>query len=137
MAESVAAGTNTAIRAFATFLPNASNAPSLTSHMATWGNLPSVAPSLARTGVGTYTLAWPPTVNDEIGSGPGFTSPHTLNFLAAWANAASSAAFWHPQVVLTAANIATIYLYGISAGTPTILDPTPSGGLPQFTVFVV
>jgi hypothetical protein len=131
MAEDVAAMTQMCPRAAAQFVCASSNAPSLLSHQAGWGNLPQVAPSVARTGVGTYTVAWPPTVNDEITSGPGFTSPHALGLIFGWANAVASAAFWHPQVVMTAANVATIYLYN---STLALADPA-SG--PAFTVFVV
>lgn len=46
---------------------NASNAPSIVSHDAVWGNATLLAPTVARTSAGVFTLTWPATVLDPLG----------------------------------------------------------------------
>jgi hypothetical protein len=57
--------TRTLTRAFATF--SASTTPALVSHDAVWGTGPGVAPVIAHTGTGVFTITWPATVTDALG----------------------------------------------------------------------
>jgi len=103
----VAMMTHTVIRAWARFTTAASTgALVLVAHDALWGNLPGVAPTLARSSAGTFTLTYPTSVNDEI------TPPnaHTLAFRGGTANVRSAAAAYIASLIPTSANVATVYL---------------------------
>lgn len=73
-------------------------------HGAVWGNSSGVKPTMARSTTGTYTCTWSATQNDLL------NASHTLALFTGWANAESSGTAYNVQVVLTAANVATIYV---------------------------
>ncbi len=64
---SAAAATHTTPRAWARFTAAASTgAMVLVAHDAVWGT--SVPPTLARTSAGIFTVTWPATITDELGT---------------------------------------------------------------------
>lgn len=76
----------------------------LVAHDAMWGNALAVAPALARTSAGIFTLTYPATVDDELGD------EHTVNFRDAWANHRLTSAALFLNVVRTSANVLTLYV---------------------------
>lgn len=78
---STAAMTHTSARCWARFTsdPTTPAFPSTNPHDSHWGSTLAVRPTLARTGVGVYTLTWPSTVTDELGE------THSVNLR--WAKA--------------------------------------------------
>jgi hypothetical protein len=110
---------NTAIRAWCKWTTNGTGVPALVSHWALWGTGVGVAPVPAYSGtVGVFTITWPVTVTDYItnAGSPGYNGAITLNLLGGWANAqGGTSAFYFRDVVITAANVATVYI-GTSAG---------------------
>lgn len=110
----VAMMTHTAIRSWATFTTAATTgALVLNAHDALWGNSLGVAPSLARTVAGTFTMTYPASVNDELGVA------HTVNFRMGLGQARSATAGYDIQVIPTSANVLTIY---VRDNTNTLVD---------------
>ena len=101
----VAMMSNTAIRGWVRFTSAASTvAMLLVAHNAVWGNGASVVPTLARTGVGIFTVTFPTTVLDPLGVS------HTVNIRAAWMNSRGGSSFFQGECIPTSANVATIYI---------------------------
>jgi hypothetical protein len=72
-----------AVRAWVRFTPAGTGTPTLASHMAMWGTGAGVAPTIARTSTGIYTVTWPSLVADQVPAGAaGYFGNHTLNLLA-------------------------------------------------------
>jgi len=104
----VAMMTHTASRSWAKFVAAATTgAMVLSAHDAVWGNAPGLAPTLARTGTGVFTITWPASVNDELGV------THATSLRAASAVARGSVAY-HAQTSITAANVVTVYVFDMS-----------------------
>lgn len=96
----VAMMTHTAPRSWARVTTGANTgAMVLVSNDAMWGN--SVPPTKAFVSLGTFTLTYPTSVNDELGVA------HTLNLRWATINHRSAAAFFLVQAAVTAANVIT------------------------------
>lgn len=94
-------------RAWRRFVTNNTSTPTdpgANVHGAVWGNSSGVKPTVARTTTGTYTVTWTSTQNDLL------NSSHTLALFAGWANAESASVAYIVHVVLTAANVATVYV---------------------------
>lgn len=110
----VAAMTHSALRAWTRMTLSAS-APALVAWDATWkGNVTNVAPTLARSGVGTNTITYAATVFDEIPNGsPGYTAAgFLLNLRAAFGTDRTGAsALWHVRALVTSANVITVYTW--------------------------
>jgi len=66
ISSNVAGMTQTAWRAIVRVQMNGAAAPTLLQHWAVWGNGPSVAPTLVRSGVGALQVIWPSTVVDAL-----------------------------------------------------------------------
>jgi hypothetical protein len=102
----VAMMTHTAIKAWARFTAsNATGTMVLVAHDAQWGNGSGVTPTLARSGVGVFTVTFPATVSDEL------DETHTLNFRAAWGTSRGGATKYFIDVVPTAANVLTARVF--------------------------
>jgi hypothetical protein len=112
----IAGATHTVPRAWVRMTLNGTATPILVAHDAIWGNTISVAPVLARTGVGVETITWPANDQDEIPIGfPGYTGPLPLNLRAGWGNARGATLFF-VTVTPTAANVFTVRIWN-SSGT--------------------
>lgn len=114
MAANVAGMTQTAWRAWCAFVGKASSPPddpSSNVHGAVWGNGLSVKPTVARTGTGVYTVTWPTTVTDELGTS------HTVNLRRACWNIEGTTPF-EVTVTLTSVNVATIRTFTVGTSTP-------------------
>jgi hypothetical protein len=91
-------------------------APTLTDHDAVWGNTAGVAPTLARTGTGVYTVTWAATYNDLQAT----PESHAVNFRAALpAPKSASARFLHYD--LTSSRVVTVKSFD-AAGSPADVD---------------
>jgi hypothetical protein len=84
----------------------------LVAHQSLWGNAVGVAPTLARTSAGLYTITWPTTVTDQLGT------VHTLNFRGSWTNVRDLSATWNDNSNITSANVCTVQMRN-QAGTAT------------------
>lgn len=73
----------------------------LVKHDAMWGNALAFAPTVARASLGTFTVTYPASVNDEL------AVAHTTNLRWAMANHRSAAAALFVQAVPTSANVIT------------------------------
>lgn len=73
----------------------------LVKHDAMWGNSLGVAPTIARVSLGTFTITYPASVNDEL------SVAHTVNLRWASANHRSATAALFVQAVPTSANVIT------------------------------
>lgn len=109
-AANVAGMTQTACRAWCTFLGHASapTDPASNVHGAVWGDDVSVKPTVARTGTGVFTVTWPSTVTDEL------AEVHTVNLRRCWANVEGATAYFVTTTV-TAANVVTLRVFNSSA----------------------
>lgn len=97
----VAGMTHTAFRAFVRFTAATTTGALIrVAHDATWGNSSLVAPTLARSSTGTFTITYATTQTDEL------NESHTLNLRAAIANAreATHLVYCAP----TSANVVTV-----------------------------
>jgi hypothetical protein len=117
----VAAMTRTAVRAWARFTPAGSSTPVLVNHWALWGTGSPVAPVVARTTTGIFTVTWPVQVQDDITTigADGYVGPQTLNLLAAHGNT-EGATFFAVQASASA-NVATVWTFGTGN---TLADPS-------------
>jgi hypothetical protein len=103
----VAMISHTAPRSWARVTTGATTAATaLVAHDAMWGNSLGVAPVQARASLGTFTLTYPTSVNDELAA-PYGPNAHTVNFRWATANHQSLTAFFLVQAKRTAANVIT------------------------------
>jgi len=99
----VAMLTLTGIRAWARITTAASTgAMVLVGHYAMWGTGAPVAPTIARTSTGIFTITWPSSVQDQA------LVSHTPSFLAGWSNCSSVANIVHG--VSVSGNVATLSL---------------------------
>lgn len=106
---SVAAMTHTGYRAWARFTAAATTgAMILVAHDAAWGNAGGVAPALARSGTGVFTLTWSTTQTDEL------NVSHTVNFRAADGQARGATAY-HVQAGPSSPNVVTVTIYSTAA----------------------
>lgn len=102
----VAGMSHTAIRAWCRFTTAATTGGMvLVSHDAVWGNGSSVAPVLARSSAGVFTVTWPTTVTDELGVS------HAVSFRCSLRPNVSSSTCYHANAVRTSANILTVYTF--------------------------
>ncbi len=102
----VAMMTHTAIRAWARFTSAATTgAMILVAHDAQWGNAALVAPALARTSDGLFTLTYPASVDDEL------AEAHTTNFRGAWGVSRGGATLYFIHVHPTSANVLTVRIF--------------------------
>lgn len=105
----VAMMTHVSVRAFVRFTGAATTgALVLQYHDAQWGSTPAVAPTLARTSAGVYTITFPATVSDEL------NGSHTLALRGAWANLRQFYGF--ARIADVSANLVTVNTYGIVSG---------------------
>lgn len=101
----VAMMTHTAPRAWARFTAAATTgAMVLVAHDAHWGNTAPVAPVLARSSAGIFTLTFPTSVNDEL------AVAHTTNFRGAWGTSRGGATKYTIDVIPSSANVLTAYV---------------------------
>ena len=127
MLANVAMILNTAVRAWVRFQPQGTGTPNLISHWAMWGTGAGVAPVIARTTTGTYTVTWPAVVQDQVPQGYlGYVGNHTTNLLASSGQTEGSTFF----VVQGSAN-ANVGTYYIFNGSNALDDPNGP------TIFVV
>jgi len=105
----VAMMTQTSIRAVASFVGTASSPPTAPTsgyvHVAQWGSALLVKPTFARTATGVFTITWPTTVTDELGT------VHTLNFQYALQPSVSGTTAFIATATLTAANVLTVRVF--------------------------
>lgn len=103
----VAGMTQTIQRAICRLVTNNTSAPTdpgSNVHFAVWGNAVGVKPTVARTGVGTFTITWPTTVTDAL------SVVHTLALFTGWANV-EGGTYTQAEVTITSANVATLRTY--------------------------
>jgi hypothetical protein len=130
--------THTATRAWARFVPAGSSAPSFATTNArdeVWNNGNNVAPTLARSSTGIYTLTYPATVFDEIPSTlPGATpAGFAVNLRAALCNVEpGSTTNYDARAIITAANVITVQIYTV--GSSTLHDPNDGTTIGVFAV---
>ncbi len=100
--------TRTATRAWARFTGDAATPVLIAQpngHNAMWGSSGGVAPTLARTALGIYTITWPTSVTDQLGVA------HTLNLSpAAWCQVEGTTAYF-TNVIKTAANVLEAHIF--------------------------
>ena len=115
----VAMMSHTAPRSWAKFTTAATTgALVLNAHDAMWGSSLGVAPALARSSTGVFTLTYPTTVNDEL-QPPYGPNAHTVNFRWGTASDRSATAGYDIKAVPTAANVLTVY---VRDSTNTLVD---------------
>lgn len=96
---------------------NASNAPTIVSHDAVWGNATLLAPTVARTSAGVFTLTWPASIIDHLGE------TRSVSFRWGDSNVSDSTAKHSVQVKRTSANVATVYTYDAAGAAADISVP--------------
>lgn len=121
----VAAMTHTAARSWARMtVHSAGGTPTLVANDEVWNNGNNAAPTTARSGAGVFTLTYPTTVVDEIpATSPGYIGPQAVNFRAGRGSNRGGTTWYQVEVVPTAANVLTVYLWKFSGGVPTLGDP--------------
>lgn len=134
-AANVAMMTRTATRGFRSFLGTTGGATGISDpasgfvHDALWGNSSLVKPTATRIATGTYDVAWPSSVQDEL-----FAS-HTLSLSRAFGNVESSDGTYRvASAKMTGANKVRIYCYEAFNGGQVSLSDLPNEII---TVFVV
>lgn len=125
MKGSLAGLTNIAARAFRRFYAaNPPTEPVSNAHGSVWGSSPSYSPTLARTGVGVFTITWPVTVENLLKQS-GATSEwggEDVSVSLRWAHGfAEGSTFYHVQCAVTSANVVTVRVFN-DAGAA--VDPT-------------
>lgn len=113
-AADTAAMTRTCVRAWCTFTGHATT-PVLVSHDAVWGT--SVAPVVAHTGAGTYTVTWPATVTDSLGE------TYSVNIRCPLKPDVGGSTLAFAQCTATSANVVTVYTFN-AAGAANDLAAT-------------
>lgn len=109
----------TGARAIARFLGVASGTPGDPAsgfvHTAVWGELPAVKPEPARSSAGIYTLTWPATIEDALGT----TRTVNLQLATAWVELTGATRYTaHARV--TSANVVEVRVFDDSG----LADPT-------------
>lgn len=92
-------------------------APSVADHDAVWGNGAGLAPAVARTGSGVYTVTWLTSYDDLQFQ----AEEHAITLRAASPSVSHSGAFRHAQWTLTSAVVVTVNVYD-AAGAPADCD---------------
>jgi len=92
----------------------AGGTPTLTLHSAQWGAIPAVAPVVARTSAGVYTLTWATTYLDQLG----VSRPVALQYLDA-PHVRFAATALAARAAITAANVITLYTLAADLVTAT------------------
>lgn len=105
IAADVVAATWTITRAFAAFVAGAS--PALSSHDAVWGTGAGVAPVVAKTATGVFTVTWPATVNDVLGVS------QSVNLRRAWPSLEGTTPGFATATV-TSPNVVTVRTFNSS-----------------------
>ncbi len=119
---SVAGMTHTALRCWCRFTAAATTgALVLQTHDAAWGSSLAVAPTLARTGTGTFTVTWPATFTNELGD------TQSVALRAVVVATMEGAIAFQVQAERTAANVVTVHVF---SGSGTADDA------PGFTLIV-
>jgi hypothetical protein len=85
----------------------------LNSWYATWGNATEVAPTLARTGTGVFTITFPTVVSDEYNLANGLANNHTVSLHLGLGTINSSSTFGFCNVAALN-NVLTVYLANTS-----------------------
>jgi|GEM_PF-2208077 len=91
--------------------------PTLEDHAAVWGDTPAVAPVVARTSAGIFTLTWPTSV-DDLQATP---EAHSVNIRAVVGHSIDGASALVPRWTITSANVLTVTIHNLSAAAT---DPT-------------
>lgn len=78
-------------------------------HEAVWGNTLGVLPTVYHDGVGEWTVTWPATVDDPLGTS------HDVSLRFGWGTY-NAATFGQVQVKITSPNVMKVYLFN-AAGT--------------------
>ena len=120
MLANVAMILNVAPRAWVRFKPAGSGTPTLVAHWAMWGTGAGVAPVIARTAQGTYTVTWPAVVQDQVPQGYlGYVGNHTVNFLGTVGMCGADT--FHAIQGHISANVGTYFIFDNSL---TLKDPS-------------
>jgi hypothetical protein len=84
-----------------------------------------VAPVVARSTTGVYTLTWAATQQDEITNtaAPGYTGPLPINFRCGFGNSEGAATFYDVKCKATAPNVITCWIWS-GGSPPALVDPT-------------
>jgi hypothetical protein len=131
MVADVSGMTHTIDRAWCQMTLNGSATPALVAYDTVWGNNPATAaaPVLARSTTGVYTMTLPLEVPDLLDSEtisglatPGYVGPTPLLLRDGKGQIANGTTPYIVQVVITAANVATIYVFNPTTGALT--DPS-------------
>ena len=87
--------------------------PVLVAHNSVWGNSAPVTPVIAHTSTGTYTITFPSTVNDGLGTP---SSTITVNLRVAWDSVDGGLFTQSARAWVTAPNVISVktYLSGAS-----------------------
>lgn len=128
IAANAVSATRTLTRAFASF--TLGTTPALVQHDAVWGTGSGVAPVVARTGTGVWTITWPATVNDALGVS------QAVNLRGPWVSygGLGTTTFLLASVERTAPNVLTVYTLGDGGGPPVPLNFTSAVTLNVFTI---
>ncbi|GAC1540151.1 MAG: hypothetical protein NVS3B10_30310 [Polyangiales bacterium] len=114
-AADVASMTQTPVKAWAVVALAGAGAPTLVSHNAMWGNAPGVAPTVARSSAGVWTVTWAATQTDPL------AVVRTLNFTMAHGGFDGAALPGLVNVSKTGPNVVTIYGFGFTGTAATDL----------------
>lgn len=119
--ESIAVGTmamsHTAFRAHV-YVDADATTPALLDHDAVWGGTAGVAPALARSSAGVYTLTWD-SAYDDLNPTPARQVSHSTNIRFAHVSIAEATAGFIAYTFT--ANVLTVRTWN-SSGTPTDID---------------
>ncbi len=110
----VAGMSNTAVRAWVTFLGTATEPisdPATNVHGAVWGSAANVKPTIERDALGTYVVIWPETFIDDLGV------EHTINIRGVLRPNIQTEYLYHSSAVVAAANAVGVYVWAAD-GTP-------------------
>jgi hypothetical protein len=121
---SVAAATHTAIRAWARFRRYVDDLGTvrldLVAHDAVWGSRNDVAPTIARTSPGVFSVTWPAQVVDELGD----TQSVNLRSALALIDDAGDVPNRIVRCRRTAANAATVRTFTLAGASAEPVDST-------------
>jgi hypothetical protein len=114
----VAMATRTLTRAWARVITS-DTAPAVASHDAVWGAAAAVAPTISRSGLGEFAIAWPATVSDGIPTTSLGMETHAVNIR--WAKSSPEGgplpgSIYVPEARRVAANVVALRVYSL-AGT--------------------
>lgn len=106
----LAASSYTQPRAWA-YVTVAATVPTLAEHGAVWGDSPAVAPVVARSSAGVFTLTWPTSVDDL----QAVAESHSTNIRAVTGQSHNAASALVPRWDITSANVLTVTFHNLSA----------------------